>query len=246
VVGLGYQGITFNIANGSRAEKNPLRDKRVRQALQLAIDRDAINEVSGAGIYEPAQQPYPEASPFFDKAYPATKRDVAKAKALLKQAGQEHPTFELMFGNNTVTQQINEMIQAMAAEAGFEVKLRATEFATSQKESAAGNFDATQYGWSGRPDPDGNIHTFVTCKGALNDGRYCSPEVDKLLDEARTVNDLPKRQALYAAADKILQDDLPIVYVYYQPWPFALVKKVTGFKAYPDGMIRLKGVKFAS
>jgi peptide/nickel transport system substrate-binding protein len=246
VVGLGYQGITFNIANGARAEKNPLRDKRVRQALQLAIDRDAINEVAGAGIYEPAQQAYPEASPFFDKAHPPTKRDVAKAKALLKQAGQEHPTFELMFGNNTVTQQINEMIQAMAAEAGFEVKLRATEFATSQKESAAGNFDATQYGWSGRPDPDGNIHTFVTCKGALNDGRYCNTEVDRLLDEARSVNDLARRQSLYAAANVILQDDLPIVYVYYQPWPFALAKKVTGFKAYPDGMIRLKGVKFAS
>ncbi len=153
---------------------------------------------------------------------------------------------ELSFGNSTTTQQIAEIIQAMAAEAGFDISLRPTEFAALQKEAQAGNFDMNAIGWSGRVDPDGNIHQFVTCKGGLNDGRYCNPEVDRLLNEARAINDDEKRKALYDAAQAILQDELPIIYTYYQPWPFVTAKKVEGFKPYPDGMIRLKGVKFAS
>jgi peptide/nickel transport system substrate-binding protein len=68
--------------------------------------------------------------------------------------------------------------------------------------------------------------------------------VDRLLNEARAVNDPAKRKPLYEAAQKILQDELPIIYIYYQPWPFVTAKKVAGFKPYPDGMIRLAGVKF--
>jgi peptide/nickel transport system substrate-binding protein len=214
--------------------------------LQLAIDRDVINEVVGQGIFPPAGQPFPMASVYNDKKFAAGNRDVAKAKALLKEAGVERVKFELAFGNSTTTQQIAEIIQAMGAEAGFDISLRPTEFAALQKEAQAGNFDVNAIGWSGRVDPDGNIHQFVTCKGGLNDGRYCNPEVDRLLNEARAINDEEKRKALYDSAQAILQDELPIIYNYYQPWPFVVAKKVEGFKAYPDGMIRLKGVKFAS
>lgn len=247
VSGLGYQGMTLNVANGPRGQNGPFKDKRVRQAFQYALDRAIIDEVVGEGIFPPAQQAFPEASPFRSTDYPPTKRDPAKALALLKEAGVKTPVkVEIMFGNTTTTQQINEMIQAMAGEAGFEVSLRPTEFAASQKEAQAGNFDANQIGWSGRVDPDGNIHQFVTCKGGLNDSKYCNEEVDRLLNEARTTTDLAKRKALYDAAQKILQDELPIVYIYYQPWPFVTAKKVTGFKPSPDGMIRLAGVKFAN
>ncbi|MGO4388354.1 ABC transporter substrate-binding protein [Microvirga sp. 2YAF29] len=246
VTGIGYQGITINTNNGERA-KTPLgQDKRVRQALELSIDRNVINEVVGAGIYPPAGQPFPEASPYNNPKFAAGKRDVAKAKQLLKEAGVEKVQFELTFGTSTTTQQIAEIVQAMAAEAGFEVKLRPTEFAAMQKEAQSGNFDANIIGWSGRVDPDGNIHAFATCKGALNDGRYCNAEVDKLLNEARSINDEAKRKQLYDSAQAILKDDLPIIYTYYQPWPFVLSKKMQGFKPYPDGMIRLKGVKLGS
>ncbi len=246
VSGIGYQGLTINTNNGDRA-KSPLgQDKRVRQALEYAIDRDVINEVVGNGIYPPAGQPFPEASLYNNPKFAANKRDVEKAKQLLKQAGVDRVKFELTFGTSTTTQQIAEIIQAMAAEAGFDISLRPTEFAAMQKEAQAGNFDTNVIGWSGRVDPDGNIHPFVTCKGALNDGRYCNAEVDKLLDEARVTNDEAKRKQLYDAAQEILQQDLPIIYTYYQPWPFAHTKKLEGFKPYPDGMIRLKGVKLAS
>jgi len=242
VTGIGYQGITINTGNGDRA-KGPLgQDKRVRQALELAVDREVINQVAGAGIYPPAQQPFPKASPYYSDKFPVRARDVEKAKQLLKEAGQEHPSFELVYGTGTLAQQIAELTQAMAAEAGFDIKLRATEFAAMQKEAQQGNFDAMQIGWSGRVDPDGNIHAFVTCKGNLNDGKYCNPKVDELLNAARRTTDQAKRKDLYDQAQAILEDELPIIYTYYQPWPFVLSKKVKGFTAYPDGMIRLKGM----
>jgi len=246
VSGIGYQGLTINTNNGDRS-KTPLgQDKRVRQALELSIDRDVINEVVGHGIFPPASQPFPEASPFNNPKFAAKKRDVEKAKKLLKEAGLERVKVEVTFGTATTNQQIAEIIQAMAAEAGFDISLRPTEFAAMQKEAQAGNFEVNIIGWSGRVDPDGNIHPFVSCKGALNDGRYCNEQVDKLLNEARVTNDAAKRKQLYDAAQEILSQDLPIIYTYYQPWPFAHTKKLEGFKPYPDGMIRLKGVKLAS
>jgi peptide/nickel transport system substrate-binding protein len=112
-------------------------------------------------------------------------------------------------------------------------------------EMQKGNIQVSLVGWSGRIDPDGNIHPFVTCKGAQNDSKYCNPEVDALLNQARQTPDIAARKALYNKAQGVLQDDLPIIYSYYQPLVYAVSKRVTGFKAYPDGMIRLRGVAFA-
>ena len=149
---------------------------------------------------------------------------------------------ELTFGNNTIASSTAEMVQAMAAQAGFQLSLRPTEYAAMLAEDSKGNFQVDMRGWSGRVDPDGNIFNFVTCKGALNDGKYCNPEVDKLLKEARTVPDVAGRKAIYDKAQAILQDELPSLYIYYMPWPFATRKQVQGFTPYPDGMIRLRGV----
>jgi peptide/nickel transport system substrate-binding protein len=245
VAGLGFQEVLFNQHNGKRAETNPFRDKRVRQAFNLSIDRDTINEVIGGGIFAPASQPFPPASPYHSDKFPVVKRDIAKAKALLKEAGMPQVKAELAFGNNTTTASIAEMMQAMAREAGIELTLRPTEYAALLSEMAGGNFEVALRGWSGRPDPDGNIYVFTTCKGALNDGKYCSPEVDRLLNEARTIPDEAKRKALYDQAQTILHEDAADSFLYFQPWPFALQKNVKGFVPYPDGMIRLKGVTIA-
>ncbi|MBO1113447.1 ABC transporter substrate-binding protein [Bordetella petrii] len=245
ISGLGYQQFYFNVANGERAKTNPFADERVRRAFELTLDRNIINEVVGGGIFDPANQPFPPASPYHSDKFPIPARDIAKAKALLKEAGKEQVKAELAFGNNTTTSAIAEMVQAMAAEAGFQLSLRPTEYAALLNEAQSGNFELLMRGWSGRVDPDGNIYQFVTCKGALNDGRYCNPEVDKLLAQARTVPDEAKRKAIYDQAQEILQADAQAVYIYYQPWPFVLAKKVKGFNPYPDGMIRLKGVSFA-
>jgi len=132
----------------------------------------------------------------------------------------------------------------MAGEAGFDVKLRTTEYATLIKEQQAGHFQLSLQAWSGRVDPDGNLHQFVTCKGNLNDPKYCNPEVDRLLNEAREAPDQAARIALYDSAQKILTSDLPVIYIYSEPRIFALTKKIQGFTAHPDGMIRLENVRF--
>lgn len=242
VTGLGYGSVRFNVANSDRASKPINTDPRVRQAFQYAVGRDILNQVVGFGIYPPAQQPFPPASPYHSEQFPVVERDVEKAKALLAEAGVPNPSFELVFGTGSTNQQLAELMQAMAAEAGFDIQVRATEFAAMQQEMEAGNFDAAIINWSGRVDPDGNIHQFVTCEGNLNDSKYCNEEVDRLLNEARQVTDPAERKALYDQAQAILQQDLPLVYTYYQPWPFVMSQDVTGFVPYPDGMIRLKGM----
>ncbi|MCP8940799.1 ABC transporter substrate-binding protein [Alsobacter sp. SYSU M60028] len=246
-VGLGYQGLNINVANGERA-KNPLgQDKRVRQALEASIDRDAINQVVFEGQFTPGNQFFPPNNPYFAKDIPIGARDVKKAQALLKEAGVKTPVaVEVTMSNSPRSLAIMQVIQSMANEAGFDVKLKSTEFATMLNEGTKGDFQANQYGWSGRPDPDGNIHAFVTCKGGLNDWKYCNPEVDKLLDQARTVADPAKRKELYTAAQKILHEDLPIIHLYHESWIWGMKKKLEGFTPHPDGMIRLENVKMAS
>jgi len=137
------------------------------------------------------------------------------------------------------------MIQAMVAEAGFDVSLKTMEFATLLDQETAGNYQIARTDWSGRVDPDGDIHLFVTCKGGLNDMKYCNPEVDRLLNEARLTTDNAVRKQKYDAANAILSQDLPIIYIGHQSWIWAYKKSVTGFVPSPDGMIRLVGVKKA-
>jgi len=245
VTGLGYQAIEVNMANGAKADHPLGKDARLRQALNLSIDRDVINEVVGAGTYTPALQAFPPASFAFNEEFGNQKRDVEKAKALIKEAGFDRVPVEISYGNNTIMQQVFELVQAMGAEAGFDITLRPTEFAALQSALKAGDFYVGQSGWSGRVDPDGNIHQYVSCGGGLNDMKYCNEEVDRLLNAARTTSDTAERKKLYDEAQVILQEDMPVIYLFYLPWPFAHKASLEGFIPVPDGMIRLENVKLA-
>jgi len=245
VASLGWMRLVFNLGNGDRPRGPYATDKRVREAFELAIDRNAINEVIGNGMFTPARQPFAPASAYHDGAkFPVPTRDVDKARALLKEAGHERVAMELVFGRTTATAAMAEMIQAMVAEAGFDLSLRPTEFAAMQKEAEMGNFDLLLINWSGRVDPHGNLSAFVACQGAFNDGRYCNSKVDALLKQARQTVDPVERKALYdAVQDIILNDERPTLLLYYQPLPFVLNSQVHGFDPYSDGMIRLSNVK---
>lgn len=130
VTGLGYQGITFNINNGKVPANDPFKDARVREAFSQAIDRDALNQVVFEGLYTPANQAFSPVSPYHVN-FPVPPRDVDKAKALLKAAGVTAPlTVNLLVPNNPTSQQVGQVLQAMVAEAGFNLNLQMTEFAT--------------------------------------------------------------------------------------------------------------------
>lgn len=241
-VSLGYQGITFNVANGDKGGDWG-KDKRLRQALSYAIDREIINQVVFEGAFAAGNQPFPPNSPWYDTTNGIPARDVEKAKSLLAEAGYpDGIDLEVQVPNTTVPLQLMQVIQSMAAEAGIRIKITSKEFATLLADQSAGDYQASQIGWSGRVDPDGNIHQFMTTDGGINDSKFSNPEVDRLLNEARTSTDTAKRKESYDAARAILNDELPIVYLYHQTWIWALSNKVDGFTPYPDGMIRLEGV----
>ena len=161
ITGLGYQSLSINVNNGARA-KNPLgQDPRVREALELSIDRAALNEVVFNGLFQPGNQWVGPSNPFYVRSLPVPARDVAKAKQLLAAAGAPNPRVTLMTTTVPEMMRAAQVIQAMAAEAGFDITIQATESGAAIQASVDGQFELYLNGWSGRTDPDGNLYNFA-------------------------------------------------------------------------------------
>jgi peptide/nickel transport system substrate-binding protein len=192
----------------------------------------------------PGNQWVAPSNPFYAKNVPIPKRDVNRAKALLKEAGVPNPSFTMMTPTTSEGQKLAQVVQAMAKEAGFDVKLQATEFATSLDLADKGQFEAYVLGWSGRADPDGNIFSFIGCKQPLNISGYCNKEVDDLLVRSRTAADPAERKKAYEQIAAIVLKDRPLIYLYHRDWLWAYTNKLTGLRTVPDGMIRVQGLKY--
>jgi peptide/nickel transport system substrate-binding protein len=243
---LGYFGITNNLANGPRADNPYGKNALVRQALSLAIDRATLVKVVFNDMYAPGVQAVPQTSPFYDPALKVPQPDVAKAKALLQQAGVTLPVkLDLLTFNDPDILQASEVIQSMAAEAGFDVHIQAIEFASSLQASTRGDYQAYMIGWSGRLDIDGNTYAFLHGGQANNVSHYANPTVDKLLDEGRGMTDLAKRREVYAKMWQQEAQDLPITYLWIPRNIVGMSAKLQGFRPVPDGMIRLQGLEMA-
>src|SRR6267143_2602640 len=142
VTGLGYQGITINLRNKTGKQNPPgdlgtplANDLRVREAFELSIDREALNQVVWDGLYTPGCTPIPPISAFADKARKCPGRDVAKAKKLLAEAGLSGGyAFEMTVINNPGERRVGEVIQQMAREVGFTISLRPQEVASALKD----------------------------------------------------------------------------------------------------------------
>jgi peptide/nickel transport system substrate-binding protein len=240
---LGYFGLTINV-NNDKSKGALSQSEKVRQALDLSIDREAINQVVFNGEFTPGNQWVSPEHPYYQKAFPIPKRDVAKAKALLKEAGATLPvSVDLMVPKGAENEAVAQVVQAMAAEAGFDLKIRLIEFATSFKQAQAGEFQAFLIGWSGRIDPDGNSYVFMHTKAPQNDGGYSNPEADKALEDARLVTDPPQRKAIYEKLTKIVLNDEPLIYLYHRKLLIAHTTRLEGYKQMPDGLVRVIGLK---
>ncbi|MBL8698233.1 MAG: ABC transporter substrate-binding protein [Alphaproteobacteria bacterium] len=243
ITGLGFTSIIVNVGNGEQAATPLGRDPRVRAALDLAIDRAALNRVVFEGRNEPGNQPVPPSSPYYQASVPLRGADVAAARTLLAQAGQTAPTIKLLTPNTTEFRAMAEVIQAMAGEAGFRLEIDSAELATAAQRMTRGEFQAFLIGWSGRVDPDGNIYAFNHCRGSNNDSKFCDSRVDAALDRARAELDEGARRAAYAEAAAIYLPALHRIYLVHENWRFALSGRVAGFRAIPDGVIRLQGLR---
>ena len=242
--GLGYLGITFNLANGERAKSPIGQNALLRQAFEAAIDRKALIDVVFNGMFTPTAQGVSPASPYYVPELPPPGRDLARAKALIAQSGIKTPiTVTINVPNQPDQAQLAEVMQAMVKEAGFDLKINLIEFASSLTAAAQGNFEAYQIGWSGRSDPDGNLYAFMHTGAGQNDGHYSNPAVDEALDQARQTSDIAERRALYAQLWQQERKDLPLLYLYAPVNIVGHSAKLTGFRPVPDGLIRLQGLE---
>ena len=170
-------------------------------------------------------------------------RDLARQGAA-EEAGQEHPSFPLLIGNSPVEQQVGQVIQSMAGEAGFDIGLQAAEANALVATGRPGNYQATMVIWSGRPDPDGNVAIWLACDGFLNWGKYCNPTFDDLLATARGVTDVAQRQALIARWSR--STSRPAA---HRPVPREMAvgaeRQVFRLHAHADGLIRPQGIDLA-
>src|SRR4030081_761895 len=240
---LGYLGLTINTGNDKN--KGPLsQSEKVRQALDLSIDREAVNQVVFNGEFTPGNQWISPEHPYYQKSFPIQPRDIAKAKALLKQSGATLPvSVDFMVPNGAENEAVAQVIQSMAAEAGFDVKIRLLEWAPPVKQAQDPEYQMFLLGWSGRIDPDGNSYIFLHSNAPQNEAFYSNPEADKLLEDARLITDPAQRKAIYEKLTKTVLNDEPLIYLYHRKLLIAHTTKLEGYKQMPDGLVRVIGLK---
>jgi peptide/nickel transport system substrate-binding protein len=243
VPSLGYCALTINTGQYPKSDTSFGRDARVRHAFELALDREALSQVVYGGMYQPNAQATSAVSPLYLEEVAPPKRDVAKARALLKEAGVVTPfTVPLIVYNTPQNVQTGEVIQSMAAEAGFAVQVSAMEFGTAIAAVQRGDFAVALGGWSGLLDTDSNAWSFLHTGGALNMARYSNATVDELLDRARTIGDLAQRRAAYEGVWQQVSRDLPIVYLWTPRNIVGVSNNTAGFTLLADGLLRLQDV----
>ena len=213
-------------------KRPPFDDKRVRQAIAYAVDRDFIIGALHGGVSKPAPSPIAPSSPFYSDDVPRYDLDLDKAKALLDEAG--HPagadgtrftlTVDYLPALPEQQKAIAEYLKPQLKKVGIDVTVRTSpDFPTWAKRVSSHDFDLTMdivFNWG---DPVIGVHRTYLCsnirKGVIwsNTQQYCNPEVDEILAAAGMEMDLEKRKGLYAKFQKIVTDELPIYWINVLP-----------------------------
>ncbi|HEX8969208.1 MAG TPA: ABC transporter substrate-binding protein [Chloroflexota bacterium] len=234
--GVGYQGLWINTARG------PLATRALRQAVSLAVDREALLAVAYFGIGQIAQGPIPPSAWAYDASVSYVKRDLAAARQKLAEGGQPNG-FHMVLkaqSNSPLQAKITQLVQAQLGEVGIQADIQTVEFGALLKVGEQGDFDALSLGWSGRIDPDGNIEPIFQTKGAFNYGKYTSPVVDEAIARERQTADQASRKQIFQEIQKTINDDAAYVFTYFPPTSFAAGNTVQGFQITPDGLMRFK------
>ncbi|MEV0995592.1 ABC transporter substrate-binding protein [Nonomuraea sp. NPDC050202] len=252
--GLGYYGFQINIGNasGSTEKPGPIdtplgKSPELREAFELALDRDAINKAVYNGLHEVDCYPVPLDSPYRPKDLTCPKRDLAKAKQLVQASGVPTPIpVTLATPNDAVNQRLAQVIQSMTKEAGFNVSVQTAEFVSVLEQGKAGKFDVLLSGWSGRVDPDGNLTNLVTTQGSNNYAGMSDPGIDDPIKQAAAETDTAKRAELYGSAMKKAAELRGVVYLYHNLYYLGMHKTVAGVQYFKDGLPRYVTAGFAA
>ena len=246
--GLNIGYLAFNVL------KKPFDDKRVRQALNMAIDKKAIVDAVYLGAGVAAINPIPPTLWSYNTSIKDYAFDPAKAKALLAEAG--HPNgFEtdlwampVQRPYNPNAQRIGEMMQADLAKIGVKAKIVSFEWGEYRKRAAQGDHQMAQLGWTGdNGDPDNFLYVLLGCAaarpGGSNIAKWCHKPFDDLLVAAKRTPETAKRTALYEEAQKIFKEEAPWFTIAHSVVFKPIRKEVVDFRISPFGRHQFDGVK---
>lgn len=248
-----YKYVSFSYTYlGYNLEDQRFADRRVRQALTYAINKQEIVDGVLLGLGQNATGIYKPGTWFFNPDVPRFDYNPEKAKALLAEAGwrpnaggileKDGKTFEftiLTNQGNDLRVRTGEIIQKRLEEVGIVVKIRTVEWAAFLKEFIdKGRFEAVLLGWSTGQDPDAfDIwHSSKTKPGELNFIHYNNPEVDRLLEEGRHTFDREKRRRAYFRLQEIIAEDQPYTFLYVPDALPTVHKRFRGVKPAPAGI----------
>ncbi len=203
---------------GLNTSKPPFDNPKVREAVNYAINRDEVIQAAlfGAGVPGGPLSPALKAWAVDVKQYPCYKPDTAKAQALLKEAGVTTPVAVTM---SVLPRQdikdIAQVVQEQLNKAGFKVELKNQELGQFVQDWRNSNFDLFASTNAGSADPDDYFYRTFRTGGSTNVFKYSNPEVDALLDKARTLQDQAQRKAAYDEVQTKLACQGPVAHLAY-------------------------------
>jgi peptide/nickel transport system substrate-binding protein len=224
----------------------PFDDKRVRQALNYAVDKNAINKALYGGLAVTMTSPLPEAQWGFDKSLKGYPYDLAKAKQLLAAAGVkpglkvELLTYNTPRGYNPAGADLAVALQGYLSKVGIEAEIRKDDMGAFLATTRSGNYHGLFVtGFSGdNGDPDNFVSWLWGSAGipVKDSSHYKNPVVDKLMQQAAAEVDHAKRVQMYAEIQKMILDDAPWIFVNSTLQVRAARKNVKGFQLNPTQM----------
>jgi len=216
-----------------------LTDRRVRQALAMAIDNAVITDKILRSGEKPATSYIPEGIagytaaklPYADK--PMDQR-IAEARALMEAAGyNEGNRFKLTFRIKDRESWKREAVAiiAMWSQIHVDARQQVSDSTTHDSALGTGDFEVAYTGWGGRyPDPEALLSYLETSAGSRNWAHFHNAEYDALLDEARAIVDPAKRFETLRKAEQVLLDEAGVVPIYYLSSGFLVQKYVGGWE----------------
>lgn len=223
--------------NNARA---PFNDVRVRQAIQSAIDSDAIANQVLAGGTLPASGAFRATDPWSPQGAAPLPLNTAKARELLTAAGVDPSKLNLTllaFSDRAALPIVATAIQAMLADIGVTVEVKVSTYNAIEPLMLSGDFDmalnSRNYAFYS-PDPLSFLSSDYTCKGTYNISHFCDAEVDALIEQAQGIAEDTGRYPIYAQVAEKLQSDAVDVFIYNELSLQAISTRLHGFQLYAN------------